>query len=374
MPGYAWVTLATNDSYGLGALVLAESLKSAAVNTQAQTVVLVTDTVTAPMLELLQKSFTVVKTVNLIESEDFAKLALIKRPELYVTLTKLNAWKLTEYEKCVFLDADTLVLQNCDELFEHNELSASPDPGWPDIFNSGMFVFKPSDETYEKLVKSMIDNGSFDGADQGLLNLFFRNWNRLPFTYNTSISAVYSYLPAFLQFEKDIKILHFLGKSKPWTLNYDPATKKITSLPKEFESVQKYLELWWIVFTEKVYSNLSVEMGGAAAAIVQKLSGSAQPDPTRWERGEMDYMGVDSFANILAQIQATLTSGPSSSAPEADSAPKPAQTATASTTEPVAAKAAPKAAAPAPAPAKSATQAPSSPKKTAPAAPQRKKK
>lgn len=48
--GYAWVTLATNDSYGLGALVLAQSLKSSAVQTKHQTVVLVTDTVTGPML------------------------------------------------------------------------------------------------------------------------------------------------------------------------------------------------------------------------------------------------------------------------------------------------------------------------------------
>lgn len=90
--------------------------------------------------DLLRSNFDIVKTVNLIESEDFAKLALIKRPELYVTLTKLNAWKLTEFDKCVFLDADTLVLQNCDEIFEYNELSASPDPGWPDIFNSGVSV------------------------------------------------------------------------------------------------------------------------------------------------------------------------------------------------------------------------------------------
>lgn len=43
----SWVTLATNDSYSLGALVLAHSLKR--VGTQHQLVVMVTPGVTAPM-------------------------------------------------------------------------------------------------------------------------------------------------------------------------------------------------------------------------------------------------------------------------------------------------------------------------------------
>ena len=38
--------------------------------------------------------------------------------------------------RCVFLDADTLVLQNIDDLFSREELSAAPDVGWPDCFNS----------------------------------------------------------------------------------------------------------------------------------------------------------------------------------------------------------------------------------------------
>lgn len=55
------------------------------------------------------------------------------------------------------------MLQNCDELFEREELSAAPDPGWPDCFNSGVFVFKPSKETYDKLVEFALTQGSFDG-------------------------------------------------------------------------------------------------------------------------------------------------------------------------------------------------------------------
>lgn len=58
------------------------------------------------------------------------------------------------------------VIQNIDDLFERDELSAAPDPGWPDCFNSGVFVFVPNQETYEKLLKFAMEIGSFDGGDQ----------------------------------------------------------------------------------------------------------------------------------------------------------------------------------------------------------------
>lgn len=41
------------------------------------------------------------------------------------------------------------VLRNCDELFDRDEFSAAPDAGWPDCFNSGVFVFKPSIDTFQ---------------------------------------------------------------------------------------------------------------------------------------------------------------------------------------------------------------------------------
>ena len=44
-----------------------------------------------------------------MDSKDSAHLALLARPELGITFTKLHCWTLTDYTKCVFLDADTLV-------------------------------------------------------------------------------------------------------------------------------------------------------------------------------------------------------------------------------------------------------------------------
>ena len=67
--------------------------------------------------------------------------ACMCRSELGITFTKLHCWRLIQFKKCVFLDADTLVLSNIDDMFDREELSAAPDAGWPDCFNTGVFVF-----------------------------------------------------------------------------------------------------------------------------------------------------------------------------------------------------------------------------------------
>lgn len=76
------------------------------------------------------------------------------------------------------------MLQNCDELFDRGELSAAPDVGWPDCFNSGVFVFKPSADTYGKLLQFADTVGSFDGE---INNLYCHNhWSNLSFYFQVA--------------------------------------------------------------------------------------------------------------------------------------------------------------------------------------------
>lgn len=58
---------------------------------------------------VLRKVYDEVRLVDVLDSGDAAHLAMMKRPDLGVTFTKLHCWTLTEYSKCVFMDADTLV-------------------------------------------------------------------------------------------------------------------------------------------------------------------------------------------------------------------------------------------------------------------------
>ncbi|KAK6034124.1 glycosyltransferase, family 8 [Cooperia oncophora] len=216
----AWVTLATHDGYAQGALVLAHSLK--AVATTKKLHCMLTNSVSPSLRAELAAQFDEVSYVDVLDSNDQENLALIERPDLGCTFTKLHCWRLTQYTKAVFLDADTMVLQNADELFERPEFSAAADIGWPDCFNSGVFVYVPSMETYRRLLAFAISHGSFDGGDQGLLNEFFAGWrdwpaiHRLPFIYNMTAGSFYSYAAAFKRFGASTKIVHFIGADKPW--------------------------------------------------------------------------------------------------------------------------------------------------------------
>ncbi|GCC38706.1 hypothetical protein chiPu_0017222 [Chiloscyllium punctatum] len=330
MSDQAFVTLATNDLYGKGALVLGTSLRNH--KTTRKLVVLVSPQVSNNMRAVLEQIFDEVILVDVLDSKDSAHLAMIKRPELGVTFTKLHCWALTHYSKCVFMDADTLVLCNIDELFEREELSAAPDPGWPDCFNTGVFVYRPSTETYNELLQYSTEKGSFDGGDQGLLNSFFSNWatadinKHLPFIYNLSSVAIYSYLPAFKQYGADSKVVHFLGKVKPWDYSYDPTTRCVTRDSDDYSTIMHpgFLNLWWDIFTTSVLPlltehGISKETSSGAqeedkfSEAVSQLS-ITPPDEVvssderkkKWEQGQADYMGVDSFQNIQKKLDAYL--------------------------------------------------------------------
>ncbi|KAF6212793.1 hypothetical protein GE061_010502 [Apolygus lucorum] len=327
--GQAWVTLATNDSYALGALVLAQSLKRN--NTIHQLAVLITPGVSPSMREALSSVFDVVREVDVLDSQDAANLALLERPDLGVTFTKLHCWNLTQYTKCVFLDADTLVVKNSDELFERDELSAAPDAGWPDCFNSGVFVFTPSEATFKSLLEFALTNGSFDGGDQGLLNMYFGDWatkditKHLPFIYNMVATATYSYLPAFKAFGGNVKIAHFIGSSKPW----------LQALPSG-STLSNFLDLWWDIFLKDVSKKLDTNMGGLAGALAggQRDVIEDQFRKQSWEQGNIDYMGKDAFENIWKKMSETVddikpletpapeTPAPETPAPETPSTPE----------------------------------------------------
>ncbi|XP_064134052.1 glycogenin-2 [Loxodonta africana] len=297
----AFVTLATNDVYCQGALVLGQSLRNH--RTTRKLAVLITPQVSHLLRVILSRVFDDVIEVNLIRSADYIHLAYLKRPELGVTLTKLHCWTLTHYSKCVFLDADTLVLSNIDELFDRRELSAAPDPGWPDCFNSGVFVFQPSLETHSRLLQHAANHGSFDGADQGLLNSFFSSWptadirKHLPFIYNLSSNAAYTYGPAFRQFGSGAKVVHFLGSTKPWSYKYNPQTGSIVQDGSGADTPHQlaFLNLWWGVYHSSVLPLLEnlrdvdehaapghqVSPGGIGEPCARSVSGANEPSPVQ---------------------------------------------------------------------------------------------
>ncbi|XP_076804000.1 glycogenin-1-like isoform X1 [Clavelina lepadiformis] len=340
----AFVTLATNNSYSQGAMVLAQSLRRH--GTLKEIVVLVTPQISLDVRHKLETLFDRVVLVDVMDSEDEAHLSLLNRPELGVTFTKFHCWNLTEYNKCVFMDADTMALTNIDELFNREELSAAPDAGWPDMFNSGVFVYKPSRETYLALISLADSEGSFDGGDQGLLNTYFNKWStsgpskRLSFLYNMHSTATYTYSPAFARFGKDTKVVHFIGAVKPWHHTYDFANDVLHQAEGPGIHEEVFIKQWWRLFAESAdkireleqemhYISLTPSEQSESRDFSQaSLVDASQEDVASihsneekfererfeeqrahhflWQTSQVDYAGQDSFANIQAKMDDVL--------------------------------------------------------------------
>lgn len=141
----------------------------------------------------------------------------MERPDLVSTFSKIELWKQTQYSQIVYIDSDIVALRAPDELLTRDtHFAAVPDIGWPDCFNSGLMVLRPNMGDYYSLLALAQRGISFDGADQGLLNMHFRNWDRLSFTYNCTPSGNYQYVPAYRHFQSSINMVHFIGNEKPW--------------------------------------------------------------------------------------------------------------------------------------------------------------
>ncbi|KAI8284410.1 hypothetical protein K4K60_001985 [Colletotrichum sp. SAR11_57] len=236
-----YATLLLNDTYLPGALVLAHSLRDA--GTSRQLAVLVTlDTVSAEVITELKAVYDHVIPVPRIRNDRPANLYLMNRPDLHSAFTKVNLWRQTQFSKIVYIDADVVAYRAPDELFDiAAPFSAAPDIGWPDLFNTGVMVLSPNMGDYYALM-AMAERGiSFDGADQGLLNMHFKNtYNRISFTYNVTPSAHYQYVPAFRHFQSSINMVHFIGPDKPWFKGRQPSQ---TDSP--FEDM---VGRWWAVY------------------------------------------------------------------------------------------------------------------------------
>ncbi|CAI8609596.1 unnamed protein product [Vicia faba] len=89
-----------------------------------------------------------------------------------LSLNKLYAWSLVDYDRVVMLDADNLFIQNTDELFQCGQFCAVFIN--PCVFHTGLFVLQPSTIVFKDMVREL-QNGreNPDGADQGFIASYF---------------------------------------------------------------------------------------------------------------------------------------------------------------------------------------------------------
>jgi glycogenin glucosyltransferase len=263
--------MSARHSYVVGALVLAYSLRDS--GTAYPIECIVSKEISSESIRVMKKIFNRVHSVDKLETNSPENIQLLGRPELGATITKIHVWNMIHLDKAIFLDADMLVLKNIDELFEREEFSACADIGWPDCFNSGLFVCRPLEKTFKDLYEHLQLHGSFDGnnakktlliimlvgGDQGLLNSFFSDWSksdashRIPFVYNMLLNATYNYVPAYMHFRQEVKAVHFIGVNKPWKV----CQGKFQSLDNTHPSHLEFYQKWWQFHDKYILAEVS---------------------------------------------------------------------------------------------------------------------
>ncbi|CAN0090971.1 unnamed protein product [Laminaria digitata] len=142
----------------------------------------------------------------------------------YLGYTSLRVWGLTQYKRVVYIDADALITECIDELFDRNvSFAAAPDVFPPDRFNPGVMVLTPSLSVLEDMLSKISYLPSYDGRDTaGFLNAYFPDWFtsqdaacRLPFAYNalrTVYDMTHESTPGYWQAIGPKKV----GGQRPW--------------------------------------------------------------------------------------------------------------------------------------------------------------
>lgn len=118
---------------------------------------------------------------------------------------KLLGWALTDYDKVISLDFDTVWWQNPDDAMMFPEVSAINDPGmslgnpnpdWAKPFQASIIVMQPSMTTAHAILQHLkhhVDNNIDTGdlPEQHILNEFWNlRWFDLPFGFNIMPSQI----------------------------------------------------------------------------------------------------------------------------------------------------------------------------------------
>lgn len=208
----SYITLLSSDNYLLSVLVLNESLKR--VNSVYPLTVAVTKDLSKFTIDTLIKSKINIEFIDrfILNNKGFDKFVKNK-PQILNTLSKIELFKLTNYNKLVYLDSDSIILKNIDDLFRYPDGSATYlEVGViDDVAFSGLMVFNPNYHPYNyyRVLMSTLD--LLDGDI--IAGLWYPVRSNPDYRIPPEYFACYHRLSIY---PNEIKGVHFINDWKPW--------------------------------------------------------------------------------------------------------------------------------------------------------------
>lgn len=241
MKNYAYITLLSNDNYLEGVLLMHKSLQL--VKTRYPLYCIINNNVGDYSRKVLQSfNIPIIEVENINMPKHIQEYNESKNPALAETwkycLNKFHIFKMTQFDKIIFLDADLYFQQNVDHVFNYKHMTGAVDGECFNLWlpnphlNTGFFVVEPNEELFNDIMKftENLDVSLHDWciADQEIINLYYNEW---PNWQERHLDAMYNVFACYLvpqwvndyQKENIIKhamFFHFVG-TKPWQVtNY----------------------------------------------------------------------------------------------------------------------------------------------------------
>lgn len=241
---YAYVTVLSTNSYYKGVVALFESLKETNPKYN-KFVVIVNETIDNDIVEDLKRRGYIVIVKPKIDAS-----SLVKNTSYAYwvnTFDKLYVFELTQFDKIVYLDSDMYIAKNIDDLFDMPHMSGAISgkervPDWDGI-NSGLMVIVPEEGILDKM-KNILLTHEFnkDIGDQDIINEYFDWKNKnlaISEKYNLFYYVVDQYVNEFGYDSNDLRVIHYIGRHKPWMFD----TQEIIGYRAKCQLEKKSLEL-----------------------------------------------------------------------------------------------------------------------------------
>ncbi|CAN6811644.1 unnamed protein product [Brassica oleracea] len=226
----AYVTLLYGDEFLLGVRVLGKSIRDT--GSDKDMVALVSDGVSDYSKKLLKADGWKVEKISLLANPN-----QVHPTRFWGVYTKLKIFNMTDYKKVVYLDADTIVVKNIDDLFKCSKFCANLKHS--ERLNSGVMVVEPSQALFNDMIRKVKTLSSYTGGDQGFLNSYYPDFQnarvfdpslspealkarpvpdmeRLSTLYNADV-GLYMLANKWMVDESKLHVIHYtLGPLKPW--------------------------------------------------------------------------------------------------------------------------------------------------------------
>ncbi|KAL1495276.1 hypothetical protein AB1Y20_017136 [Prymnesium parvum] len=184
-PNEAIVTLLTtpNTDYLRGALVLGSSIRS--FDSSRDMVCMVTAAVPKEWHSSLSVAGWKVLVVDELaemwwgKSAECSNFAADQGERWGHMATKLRLWQMTQYERVMYLDADSVLTAPVAKLFESIHTFAAEAPRYHSHFNAGVLLLSPSEKVFQELLAlgkqehATLFGNTIDCTEQALLNTYF---------------------------------------------------------------------------------------------------------------------------------------------------------------------------------------------------------